>query len=282
MSKVIISADSTCDISNELIEKYGIKICRGPVILGDKEYTDGIDITPKDIFEYYNTTGNLAKTSATNFQTYYDYLAALAEGGNKVIHFCISSEMSSMYNNCRMAGEDLDGVFVIDSRNLSTGIGLMVILAAELAESGMEAEAIVEKINETIPKVDASFVIDTLTYLHKGGRCSTVAMIGAIMLKLRPCIEVKEGKMDVGKKFRGKMSDVLIEYAKSRLGDLDSIDPHRCFVTHTMELGDEKARAVYDYVESLGYFDEIIETTAGCTVTCHCGPGTRGVLFVKK
>ncbi len=282
MGNIIISADSTCDLSNELIEKYDIKICRGPVIMGDKAYTDGVDVTPKEIFEYHSQTGNLAKTSATNYQTYYDFLEPLTSDGSSVIHFCISSEMSSMYNNCRMAAEDLENVFVIDSRNLSTGIGLQVLKAAELAESGLGAEEIVAEINETITKIDASFVIDTLTYLHKGGRCSTVAMLGANMLKLRPCIEVKEGKMDVGKKFRGKMTDVLLEYAKSRLVDLDSVDSHRCFVTHTMELGNQKAQAVCEYVKSLGYFDEVLETTAGCTVSCHCGPGTLGVLFIKK
>lgn len=282
MSKTIISADSTCDLSSELVEKYGIKICRCPVIMGDKTFTDGIDVHPQDIFDYYEKTGNLAKTSAVNYQAYVNYFTPLTEGGNQVIHFCISSDMSSMYNNASVAAEDVGNVFVVDSRNLSTAIGLQVLAAAELSQSGESAENIYNKMTALTEKVDASFVIDTLTYLHKGGRCSTVAMLGANVLKLKPSIEVKNGKMEVAKKYRGRIGDVALEYAKNKLADLDTIDKHRCFVTHTMGMGDEKAKAVYDYVVSLGYFDEVLETTAGCTVSAHCGPGTLGVLFIKK
>ncbi len=282
MKKVIISAESACDLSAELVKKYDIKICHGVVNMGSQSLIDGVDITPKDMFDYYNNTGNLAKTAAVNYQAYVDYFTSLTDGENEVIHFSISSEMSSMYNNARMAAEDVENVTVIDSRNLSTGIGLLVLAAAEMAQNGKSAEEIRESSLALIDKVDASFVIDTLVYLHKGGRCSAVAMLGANVLKLRPCIEVKNGKMDVAKKYRGRMDDVLLEYAQNKLADLDSIDSHRCFVTHSMEPGNEKAKAVYDYVVGLNYFDEVIETTAGCTISAHCGPGTLGVLFINK
>ena len=282
MSKVIISADSTCDLSKELTEKHGIKICHGPVILGDTAYVDGIDVQPHDLFKYHDETGVLPKTAAINYQDYVDFFTKLTEGGNTVVHFCLSSEMSSMCNNAKLAAEDVENVFVVDSRNLSTGIALLVLEAAELAQKGETAEAIYSKINELISKVNASFVIDDLLYLHKGGRCSSVAMLGANLLKLKPCIEVSEGKMDVAKKYRGKYSDVLLEYAKNRLENLDGIDKKRCFVTHTMELGNSDAKIIFDYVKGLGYFDEVIEATAGCTISAHCGPGTLGVLFINK
>ena len=282
MSKVIISADSTCDLPKELIEKYDIKICHGPVILGDKAYTDGIDIQPHDLFKYHDETGVLPKTAAINYQDYVDFFTPLVEDENTIIHFCLSSEMSSMCNNAKMAAEDVENVYVIDSRNLSTGIALLVLWAAEMAQNGQDAESIYNKMIESTDKVNASFVIDTLLYLHKGGRCSAVAMLGANLLKLKPCIEVHDGKMDVAKKYRGKYSDVLIEYTKNRLENLENIDKSRCFVTHTMEYGSEPAKSVYDYIKSLNYFDEVIEATAGCTISAHCGPGTLGVLFLNK
>ena len=282
LSKVIISADSTCDLPKELAEKYNIKICHGPVILGDKVYTDGIDIQPCDLFKYHDETGVLPKTAAINYQDYIDFFTPLTEDGNTVVHFCLSSEMSSMCNNAKMAAEDVENVYVIDSRNLSTGIALLVLQAAEMAQNGEDAENIYNKMVESTDKVNASFVIDTLLYLHKGGRCSSVAMLGANLLKLKPCIEVHDGKMDVAKKYRGKYSDVLIEYTKNRLENLDNIDSSRCFVTHTMEYGSEQAKLVYDYIKSLNFFDEVIEATAGCTISAHCGPGTLGVLFLNK
>ena len=282
MSKVIISADSTCDLSKEIIDRYSLNICHCPVTLGNESRIDGIDVFPTDLFEYYDRTGDLAKTSAVNYQGYTDHFKKLLKQGDAVVHFCISAEMSSMYNNAKLAAEDIGNVFVIDSRNLSTGSALLVIKAAELAASGVEAQDIYDKICALTDNVDASFIIDTLTYLYKGGRCSALAMLGANMLKLKPCIEVKNGKMDVGKKYRGKLGDVLLEYAKARLSDINNIDKSRCFVTHTMGSDDERVKAVYDYVSGLGYFDEVLETSAGCTVSAHCGPGTLGVLFIKK
>ena len=282
MSKVIISADSTCDLSKEIAKKYDVKICHGPVILGDKSYIDGIDIQPHDLFKYHDETGVLPKTAAINYQDYIDFFTPLTEGGNTVVHFCLSSEMSSMCNNARMAAEDVGNVFVVDSRNLSTGIALLVLKAVELAQNGEEAEGIYNTIIDSINKINASFVIDTLLYLHKGGRCSAVAMLGANLLKLKPCIEVHDGKMDVAKKYRGRYNDVLLEYAKNCLENLENIDNQRCFVTHTMEYNSEQAKLVCDYIKSLNYFDEVIEATAGCTISAHCGPGTLGIIFMNK
>lgn len=201
MSKnIVIASDSTTDLSAELREKYDIKTLPLGVNLGDKTYFDGVDITPDDIYAYHKETGVLPKTAAANYGDCIDFFTPFVNDGKTVIYFSISSEMSSTYNNAHMAAMDLENVYVIDSRNLSTGGGLLVIAAAEMANSGMEAEKIVEEIEKLVPCVDASFVIDNLEYLHKGGRCSAVAMLGANLLKLKPCIEVKGGKMGVGEK----------------------------------------------------------------------------------
>jgi DegV family protein with EDD domain len=280
-NKVIISSDSTCDLSPELVEKYGILIDPMPIILGEKVYSDGIDITPDDLFEYSRRTGSLAKTSAHNMQHYHDLFERLTADGSEVVHFDISGSMSGSYNNARMAAQDFPGVCVIDSRNLSTGIGLLVLRAAELARDGMSGSEIADTINGMTDKVDASFVIDTLEFLHKGGRCSSVALLGSNLLKLKPCIEVVEGAMGVGKKYRGKIEDVMVEYVRARLADTSDIDLSRIFITHTCE-NDETVKRVRAEVEKLADFDEILETRAGCTVSVHCGPNTLGVLFIRK
>lgn len=279
--KVIISADSTCDLTPDVVAKYGILIDPMPILLGDRSCLDGVDVFQQDVFDYTNSTGQLPKTSAQNTAHYEEYFARLTEDGSSVIHFNISASMSGSYNAANMAALDMENVHVIDSINLSTGIGLLVIKAAEMAADGSPADQIVEYIERMKHRVDASFVIDTLVNLHKGGRCSTVALLGANALKLKPCIEVKNGAMAVVKKYRGKMGNVLLEYAKDRLADLQSVDPDRIFITHTCTQPD-LVQPVREYVESLGYFNDIVETTAGCTVSAHCGPNTLGVLFVRK
>ena len=278
---IIISADSTCDLSPEIIEKYGIVIDSMPVLLGDHSGYDGVDIFQEEVFEYTKKTGQLAKTSALNTTLFEDRFSERTKDGATNIPFDISSSLSGTYNNARLAALEIENVHVIDSINLSTGIGLQVIKAAEMARDGATAEEIVTYIEAMKHRVDASFVIDTLTHLHKGGRCSAVAMFGANALKLKPCIQVKNGSMGVVRKYRGKQSNVVLEYAKDQLSDLESIEPDRIFVTHTCP-DTAMVDAVRDYVESLGYFKEILVTKAGSTVATHCGPDTLGVLFVRK
>ena len=281
MSKIIISSDSTCDLSAELKEKYGIKIIPLGITLGTQVYRDGVDITPEDIYAHHEKTGELPKTTASNVGECIDYFTELKKDGDTIIHFTISSKMSSTYNNTCMAAEEFDDVYVIDAQNLSTGSGLLVLAAAEMANSGMEAPAIVEELEKLVPCVDASFVIDSLEYLHKGGRCSAVAMLGANLLKLKPCIEVKNGSMGVGKKYRGAYGRVLSEYVDERLQNVDDIDTSRVFVTPA-GCDEDIINAVVEQVKSKGIFDEVLLTRAGCTVSSHCGANTLGVLFIRK
>lgn len=281
MSKIIISSDSTCDLSAELKERYDVRIIPLGVTLGDKVYRDGIDINPDDIYAHHAKTGELPKTTAANVGECIDYFTDLTKDGDAVIHFTISSTMSSTYSNACLAAAEFENVYVIDSKNLSTGGGLLVVSAAEMAKSGMEAGDIVAELEKLIPCVDASFVIDSLEYLHKGGRCSALAMMGANLLKLKPCIEVKDGSMGVGKKYRGVYGRVLSEYVDERLQNIDDIDNSRVFVTHA-GCDSEIVNAVVEQVKSKGIFKEVFLTRAGCTISSHCGANTLGVLFIRK
>ncbi|MBE6786804.1 MAG: DegV family protein [Ruminococcaceae bacterium] len=280
-NNIIISADSTCDLSLELRERYNVSIIPLGVTLGDKTFFDGVDINPDDIYTHHAKTGELPKTTAANVGDCIDYFKPFAEQGKTVIHFSLSSELSSTYNNTCLAAAEYDNIFVIDTRNLSTGSGLLVIAAAEMANQGIPADQIVEKITALIPCVDASFVIDKLEYLHKGGRCSALEMLGANVLKLKPCIEVKNGKMGVGKKYRGKYSAELIKYVAERLNNLDDIDLDRVFVTHA-GVDSDIVNAVVEKVKQTAPFKEVFLTRAGCTISSHCGADTLGVLFVRK
>ena len=280
-NNIIISSDSTCDLSAELRERYNVSIIPLGVTLGDKTYFDGVDIVPDDIYAHHTKTGELPKTTAANVGDCIDYFKPFADAGKTVIHIALSAEFSSTYNNACLAASEFENVYVVDSRNLSTGNGLLVIAAAEMAQSGMEAAEIVEKLNALAPCVDASFVIDKLDYLHKGGRCSALAMLGANVLKLKPCIEVKNGKMGVGKKYRGKYSAVLKEYVAERLADTENIDLDRVFVTHA-GVDSEIVNAVVEQVKETAPFKEVFMTRAGCTISSHCGADTLGVLFIRK
>ena len=280
-NNIIISSDSTCDLSAELRERYNVSIIPLGVTLGDKTYFDGVDIVPDDIYAHHTKTGELPKTTAANVGDCIDYFKPFADAGKTVIHLALSAEFSSTYNNACLAASEFENVYVVDSRNLSTGNGLLVIAAAEMAQSGMEAAEIVEKLNALAPCVDASFVIDKLDYLHKGGRCSALAMLGANVLKLKPCIEVKNGKMGVGKKYRGKYSAVLKEYVAERLADTENIDLDRVFVTHA-GVDSEIVNAVVEQVKETAPFKEVFMTRAGCTISSHCGADTLGVLFIRK
>lgn len=279
--KVIITSDSTCDLSKEIIERYNIGIMPLGVTLGDKNYHDGVDINADMIYDYYDKTGVLPKTSAINIAEASDYFKKYTEQGYAVVHFTISSEMSSTYRNCCLAAEEFDDVYVVDTKNLSTGGGLLVVAAAEMANTGMDAAEIAEQVEKLVPCVDASFIIDNLEYLHKGGRCSAVAMFGANLLKLKPCIVVKNGAMGVDKKYRGKFIDTVLEYISERLTNADDIDTTRVFVTHA-GCPDEVVNAALEKVKTTLNFGEVFLTRAGSTVSSHCGANTLGVLFVRK
>ena len=280
MSKIIIASDSTCDLSPELIDRYGIHILPLGVALGERQYTDGVDIDPDFIYAHYEKTGQLPKTSAVNLADFEDFIAGHTADGSSVIFFTISSEMSSTWHNAALACEASDRAFAVDTRNLSTGGGLLVIAAAEMAASGMEAADIVARCGELAPCVDASFIIDSLEFLYKGGRCSALAAFGANMLSLKPCIVVKDGKMGVGKKYRGKFGAVLPKYVADRLGDASDVIRDHIFVTHA---GCEPAviNACVEQVKAVAPEAEVHITRAGCTISSHCGRNTLGVLFIR-
>ena len=279
--KICISADSTCDLSPELVEKYHISIEPLYIIRDGKSLRDGIDITPQDIFQRVKDGLGISPTGAVNVSDYADYFRSLRENCDAVIHINISSDFSSCFQNASLAAQEIDGVYAVDSRNLSTGSGLLVLRAAEMAEQGMDPQSIVDALNQLAEKVEASFVIDTLEHLRIGGRCSTIAAFGASMLQLKPCIEVKEGKMSVGKKYRGQINKAIHQYVENRLKDRTDLDLSRIFVTHTCQTREPVEDAIAT-VKKLQPFAEILETQAGCTVSTHCGPNTLGVLFIRK
>ena len=231
--KVKITSDSTCDLSPELIEKYDIAITPLSVHCGDKVGRDGVEITPEIIYDYVDSSGQLLRTSAVNVFDYVRELRHWRQQGYSIVHFCISSDFSSSYQNACIAAADIGQVYVVDSRNLSTGQGLLVLHGAELAAAGQTAEEIQKACTDLAPQVEASFVIDRLDYLYKGGRCSALSAFGGNLLKLKPCIEVKDGKMTPGKKYRGPIDKVMLQYADDRLRGRDDINKHRVFITHT-------------------------------------------------
>ena len=281
MKRVIIASDSTCDLAPELLEKYGIRLVPLGVSLGGEQYFDGVDIDADAIYRHYEETGELPKTCAPNIAALTAFFGELSEGGNAVVFFTISAEMSSTCNNARLAAQEFEDVHVVDTRNLSTGGGLLVIRAAEMAKQGMPAAEIARECEALSDRVDASFVIDNLEFLHKGGRCSAVAVFGANLLKLKPCIVVHEGKMSVGKKYRGKFQAVLKQYIEDRVGDGSNIELDRVFVTHA-GCDPEIYRACLEQVRAIAPFREVLLTRAGCTVSAHCGRNTLGVLFIRK
>lgn len=280
---IVLCADSTCDLSPELIEKYHVHIKPLHIILEGKSHDDGVDITPDQIYDIYREKKILPTTSAVNVEEYKEMARPFIEAGNDVIHINLGSGISTSYNSCRIAAEETPGLYAIDSGNLSTGMGLVVIAAAERIAAGMPVEQIVSEVQEFTKHVEASFVIDTLEFLHKGGRCSTLAMLGANLLKLKPCIEVNnaDSSMTVGKKYRGSLDKALLDYVKDRLEGRTDIRTNRIFITHS-GISDERVELVKNAIRQYQNFDEIIVTRAGCTITSHCGPNTLGILFVRK
>lgn len=279
---VKIISDSTCDLSPELIDRYGIEITPLTVTLGERSGRDGVEVTPEDIYSYVESTGALPKTGAVNTAEYMRVFSRWRRQGHDVVHFNISSLFSSSYQNACAAADEVGGVRVVDTRNLSAGQGLVVLHAAELAQRGCSAEAIASSCMGLIPRVEASFVVNSIDYLRKGGRCSALAAFGSNVLKIKPCIEVRDGRMQPSKKYRGGINSVIRAYVRDRLADRNDIETHRIFITHTKcdpEVVDAVKQLISLYCPGM---EEICETTAGATVTTHCGPGTLGVLFVRR
>ena len=282
---VKIFSDSTCDLGEELCKRYSVTIIPLCIIMGDKSYYDGEGLGQKEIFKWADENKTTPKTAAITAERLEEAVAPVLDAGDDVILFTISSGMSSTFNLASIYSEDngKGHMHVIDSANLSTGIGLLVIKAAEMAAEGKSAGEIVKEVEALIPQVRASFVIDTLTYLSRGGRCSSVTALLAGTLKLHPEIVVKDGAMGVNKKYRGSLGNAVMKYATDLEEALLDADHDRVFITHTVR---DSERAIVDevrkYLESLGVFKEILETKAGGVISSHCGPGTLGILFIKS
>lgn len=281
---VKIISDSTCDLSKELIERYNIEILPLHILLGEKEYLDRVNITPDEIYAWSDANKTTPKTSAVGMNEAVELFRKYLDQGMELVVFSISEDMSTTANVMRLAAEELDAaerVHVVNSANLSTGIGHLVIEAAELAESGADAQTIVRSIEARKDKVKASFVVDTLVYLHRGGRCGGLAALAGGALKLHPRIDVIDGKMTPGKKYRGKMDHVVMSYVREMEEDLKHAGKSRVFITHS---GCDTAIVdqVKEYLKSLEHFDEILETRAGGVISSHCGPGTLGVLYMEE
>lgn len=281
MRKVKVTCDSTCDLSEELIKKYDITVMPLTVILGEREFSDGVNVSAFDIFDFVKANNVLPKTAAVSVGEYREVFKKYVDAGYDVVHIDISAKMSSCFQNANIVAEELGHVYPVDSMNLSSGSGHLAIAAAELAAKGKSGEEIKIELDEMAKRLEVSFVVDTLEYLHKGGRCSSIATLGANLLKLRPCIEVKDGEMGVGKKYRGNMEKALSDYVSERLEGRKDLQLNRIFITHT-QAPEEIVKHVEKLVKKYQPFAEIIETKAGCTVTSHCGRGTLGILFFTK
>ena len=279
---VKIIADSTCDLSPELIERYQIRILPLFVRLDEKEYLDGVDITPDELFSWSDENKKTPSTAAPSPENVLEAYEEELKNADELVVFTISSGMSSSYTNCCLAAGRCSApekVTVIDSANLSTGIGLLVIQAAVMAREGAGADAIREEIEKLRPLVRASFVVDTLVFLHRGGRCSGTAMLIGSVLQLHPRIAVSDGAMSPGKKYRGSMKHFVMNYVKDMESELKTARKERVFITHS-GCPDQIVTDVKQYLESLGVFEEILVTRAGSVISSHCGPGTLGVLFI--
>ena len=280
--RIKITADSTCDLPPDIVSRYNIGITPLYIMKEENAYKDRLEITVNDIFEYVESGAGMTRSSAINVSEYHEYFSQWLKEYDAIIHINISCYFSVCNQNAQLAAEDFENVYVVDSMSLSTGSGHIVMDAAIMAESGMPPERIVEELEVLKSRVDASFVIGTLKYLYKGGRCSGLAALGANLLKLNPCIEVVNGKMDVGKKYRGSFEKIILQYVDDKLSDHGNIDTRRIFVTYPPTMTDDLIENVVEKIKSLVSFDEIICCDAGCVISNHCGPICVGILFYRK
>ena len=278
---VVITADSTCDLPQELKERYDIRTIPLTILLGDESYLDGVGFTAQDIYTRYHEDGTLPKTSAPGIQQFLDFFTPILEEGCEIVHLDISAELSSSYNNACIAASELGGVHVVDSRMLCTGIALLAIEGVECRDRGMSAGEIAEHLRTLTEKVDTSFVLDTLEFMWKGGRCSAVSALGANLLRLKPALEMRDGKLSVYKKYRGSIQSVYRQYVKERLASAE-VRPGHIFVYNSGEVSDETLEEINAIVRETVPGAEIHNTLAGCTVASHCGPKTLSVMFIRK
>lgn len=278
---VVITADSTVDLSPELLERYHIRTIPLTILLGEESFRDGLDFTPDELYARYHKDGTLPKTAAPSVQDFLDFFGALSEQGYEIVHMDISSELSGTFNAACIAAQEIPGVYTVDSRMLSTGVGLLAIEGAECAERGMPAAEIAAHLRSLTDKVDTSFVLDTLEFMWKGGRCSGVAALGANLLRLKPGLEMKGGKLGVYKKYRGHINAVYKQYITERLAG-KAVRPGHVFLTESGEIEPAVIEELEALIRSLIEVKEIHHTRAGCTVSSHCGPKCLGVLFINE
>ena len=283
--KIKITADSTCDIMPELCKKYDIDIIPLHIVYDSESYDDGVNIFPSDIMNRYSAQKQLPKTSAVTSWEYAQTFKKYTDDGYDVIHISLGSSISSTHQNCVIAANDLGHVYPIDSQSLGFGSGILACIAHDLIEeTELSAEEIAEKLKEYIPHISASFVIDNLEFLRAGGRCSTLAMLGANLLNIKPCIEVSNSSgasMTVGRKYRGKFDKVIAEYTREKLSQFSSFDKKRICIEYT-DVPQDIIDIVYDIIEEADIFENIYVTPASCTITSHCGAGTLGLFFLTK
>jgi len=283
LKEVMITADSTCDLPNYLIEKNNITILPLSILLGDKSYSDGVDIFPRDIYAYVNKTGDLPKTAAVTPAQYNTVFKEFTEQGKAVVHIGLSSAISSSYQNACIAAAEFEDVYCIDSKSLCTAMGLLVLKACDFREKGFDAKKIYNRVNSLVPKVSTTFVLNNLEYLHKGGRCSGVAKFSANVLGIKPSIAVDEnGRLDVAKKYRGKIDLVYKQYISDSLKDVNKFDPARVVIANSGDINPEIISFAKGVIEGKNKFTEVITADAGCTISSHCGPKTLAIFYIKK
>lgn len=283
MSKTIITTDSPADVPAELRERYGIHVIPLHITLDDKSYEDGVNITPDDLYAFYRETGRLPKTAAVSIPEYMDFFEALTADGSAVVHVAFASKLSVTYQNACLAAEQMENVYIVDSKSLTTGIALLCIKASELAEAGMDAKTIVHELEYKREKVVTSFILDKLEFLYKGGRCSGLTALGANVLGIKPSIVMRDGELVVGKKYRGKLEACQMQYVRDLLKQYEGqIDTDRAFLSHTAGVSDEQLRALQKEVHKTVKFKEYFVSTVGCTITTHCGERTFTLEFMLK
>lgn len=284
MKEVLITADSTCDLPSHIIEQHDIEILPLSVLLGDKSYYDGINVFPEDIYAYVDQTGTLPKTAAVTPAQYYEVFEKAHDDGKAVVHIGLSSAISSSYQNACIAASEFDDVYCIDSKSLCTAMGLLVLKACDFRAKGFDAKKIYNRVNTLVPKVSTTFVLDNLEYLHKGGRCSGVAKFSANILGIKPSIAVDPatGKMDVAKKYRGKMDVVYKQYINDCLKNVNKIDTSRIVIANSGGISPEIISFAKGVVEGKANFDEVILADAKCTISSHCGPKTLAIFYIRK
>lgn len=283
-SNIVITADSTCDLPQELIDKYDIKIIPLSILLGEKVYHDGVDIKPSDIYDFVEKTGELPKTAAVTPSEYHEVFKSFADDGKKIVHIGFSSALSSSYQNACVAAGEFEQVYCVDSKNLCTAMGLLVLKACDYREKGMDAKKIADKVNRLVPKVSATFVLDGLEYLHKGGRCSSVAKFGANVLGIKPSIAVdtQTGRLDMAKKYRGKTELVYKQYITDRINEIKRIQPDRVVIANSGGVPADTIAFAKGMLEGRDKFEQVILADAGCTISSHCGPKTLAIFYIKK